>query len=130
MVMKAMLISLLVISAVAILETDAYHCPPGVGCHWMCSPKDKDLEKVVADYKEYKASVLLIVKYFDRPMNSKEHDRMSHEIDDMRERLIQHGVQRDSIRELMLEGYAPKACERREQKINDNLSSPLVVYLR
>jgi hypothetical protein len=130
MVMKAMLIGLLVIGAVAILETDAYHCPPGVGCRWLCSPKDKDLEKVAADYKKYEAGAVLIIQYFDRPMNSKEHDRMSHEMDDMRERLIQHGVQPDSIRELMLEGYPPKACERRGQKINDNLFSPLVVHLR
>jgi hypothetical protein len=121
MVMKAMLIGLLVIASVAMLETDAsaYHCPPGVACPWFCFPKD--LEKVVADYKKYEAREVLIIGYFDRPMNSKEHDSMSHKMDAMRERLIQRGVQPDSIRELMLEGYAPKACERRGQG---------VVYLR
>jgi hypothetical protein len=123
MVMKAMLIGLLVIAAVAMLETDAsaYHCPPGVACPWFCLPKD--LEKVVADYKKYEArrAVFYIVGYFDRPMNPKEHDSMSHKMDAMRDGLIQRGVPPDSIHELMLEGCAPKACKGREQ---------IVVYLR
>jgi hypothetical protein len=123
--MKAMLISLLVIAAVAMLETDAsaYHCPRGVACPWLCAPKD--LEKMVADYKKYEAKEekeeVLIVWFFDRPMNSKKHDSMSHKMDAMRERLIQRGVPPDSIRELMLEGRAPKACKRGDE---------IVVYLR
>jgi hypothetical protein len=42
-------------------------------------------------------------------------------MDAMRERLIQRGVRPDSIRELMLEGYAPRDPKRRGQ---------IVVYLR
>jgi hypothetical protein len=137
MVMKAMLIGLLVIASVAMLETaaSAYHCPPGIACPRFVLPKDsektvanyglslpKDLEKVIADYKKDESGrQLLIVGYFNRPMNSKEHDSMSHKMDAMRERLIQHGVRSDSIREVMLEGCAPNGCKRRGQ---------IVVYLR
>jgi hypothetical protein len=128
MVMKAMLIGLLVIGAVAILETDAnacYHIDAGyIGpCRDFTT---KNLEKVVAEVKEHDGiegiEVLLIG--FTRQPNlrgkvgkSKEFDRVEREMEDARQMLIQRGLQPNIFRSLILEGYAPQDPKRRGIKV-------------
>jgi hypothetical protein len=109
MVMKAMLIGLLVIGAVAMLETDAYarHCYPYACKHFTLN----ELEKVVAEVKKREGSEVWIIGFTDQVGNS--FDRVSHQIADVLETLIERGLQRDIFRSLILEGYAPLDPKRR-----------------
>ena len=124
MVMKAMLIGLLVIGAVAILETDAnacYHCRP-----YPCPCIDfttKNLEKVVAEVKKHDGSEVFLIGFTRQPNlrgkvgKSKEFDRVEREMEDARQMLIQRGLQPNIFRSLILEGYAPQDPKRRGIKI-------------
>jgi hypothetical protein len=115
MVMKAMLIGLLVIGAVAMLETDAsafYHCDG-----WACIELPlKELEKVVAEVKKHEGSEVWLIGFTRQVGKSKEFDRLSGRMEDVRQMLIQHGLQSDIFRWLIFEGYAPVASRRREQQ--------------
>ena len=117
MVMKVMLIGLLVIGAVATLETDANAQRPCA--NWACMEvTPKEVEKVVAEVKKLEVSeILLIIGFTNRVGSSKEFDRVERKLADMREMLIQRGVQADIIRPLILEGYAPVASKRRGEKV-------------
>jgi hypothetical protein len=113
MVMKAMLIGLLVIGAVAMLETDAYarHCG-----NWLCIEfTPEELEKVLAEVKKHQGSEVRLIGFTDRVGNS--FDRVSHQMEYVRETLIQHGLQPDIFRWLILEDYAPLDPERRGIKV-------------
>jgi hypothetical protein len=116
MVMKAMLIGLLVIGAVAMLETGANahrHCDG-----WRCMEfTPKELEKVVAEVKKHESSEVWMIGFTDRVGSSKEFDRVERKLADVREMLIQRGLQPDIIRWLILEGYAPVASRLRGQKV-------------
>jgi hypothetical protein len=109
MVMRAMLIGVLVIGAVAILETDAnawYHC-----FLWPCIElTPRELDKVVSEVKKYERSEVWLIGFTNRGprSKSKEFDRVSRKMEDVRETLIQRGLQPGIFRGLILEGYAPR----------------------
>jgi hypothetical protein len=112
MVMKAMLIGLLVIGAVAMLETDANarHCD-GYACRYFTLPED--LEKVVAEVKKYEGSEVWFVGYTDWAASSKDYGRPA----DVQEILIQRGLRPDIFRELILEGRPPLTLARKGQRV-------------
>jgi hypothetical protein len=116
MVLKAMLIGLLVIGAVAMLETDANafrHCWP-----WACieySPEE--LDKVVAEVKKHAGSEVWSIGYIERVGSTTDYDRLSRKMAELREKLIQHGLEPGIIRELILAGYAPPMPAQRDQEI-------------
>jgi hypothetical protein len=128
MVMKAMLIGLLVIGAVAMLETDANarrHCD-GYGCQEFTPQEnvfyhkavaDKELEKVVAEVKKYEGSEVWLIGFTRQVGKSKEFDRVEHKMEDLRQMLIQRGLQPGIFRWLILEGYAPQDPKRRGIKV-------------
>jgi hypothetical protein len=133
MVMKAMLIGLLVIGAVAMLETDAnawYHCDNYPCQEFAIFNKklenvvaDKELENVVAEVKKYEGSEVWLIGFTRQPHvpgkvgKSKEFDRVEHQMEDVRQMLIQRGLQPGIIRWLILEGYAPRDPKRRGMKV-------------
>src|SRR5262245_23592609 len=90
MVMRAMLIGVLVIGAVAILETDAnawYHC-----FFWPCIElTPRELDKVVSEVAKYERSEVWLIGFTNRGprSKSKEFDRVSRKMEDVRETLIQ-----------------------------------------
>ena len=113
MVTKTMLIGLLVIGAVAMLETDAYarHCG-----NWLCMEFTlEESEKVLAEVKKHARSEVWLFGFPDRVGNS--FDRVSHQMEYVRETLIQRGLQPDIFRGLILEDYAPLDPERRGIKV-------------
>ena len=105
MVMKAMLIGLLVIGAVAMLETDAnafYHCRP-----WPCLEFARaELEKVVSEVKKHEGSEVWLIGFTDQK-SPEEYRSMESKIEVVQLLLKQHGLQPDIIRSLVLGGYAP-----------------------
>ena len=103
MVMRVMLIGLLVTGAVAMLETDvsAYCRPCG---NWCCCRLPNDLKMLLAELKKHESKQLLIV--------GNTADAMSPETLKMREELIEYGVPREIIGELILEGHTPLARTR------------------
>jgi hypothetical protein len=131
MVMKAMLIGLLVIGAVAMLETDAnawFHCAR-YGCLEISirelekTVPDKELENVVAAVKKYEGSEVWLIGFTRQPHlpgkggKSKEFDRVEHQMEDVRQTLIQRGLPSGIFRSLILEGYAPQDPKRRGIKV-------------
>ena len=131
MVMKAMLIGLLVIGAVSMLETEAnayYHCLR-IPCREFTIRElekvvaDKELENVVAEAKKYEGSEVWLIGFTRQPHlmgkvgKSKEFDRLEHQMEDVRQMLIQRGLQPGIFRGLILEGYAPRDPKRRGIKV-------------
>ena len=116
MVMKAMLIGLLVIGAVAMLETDANarHCD-GYACIEYTLPEG--LEKVIAEVKKHVGSEVWIIVPTDRVGSSRDYDRSLRTGADVQEMLMQHGLQPDSFRELILEDRAPLMPARKGQRV-------------
>ena len=125
--MKAMLIGLLVIGAVAMLETDAYarHCWP-----WPCThfepivlekvldeakknKRSEVLEKVLDEAKKNERSEVWLIGFTDRVGSSKAFGRVQRQMEDIRQILIQRGLSPDIFRLLILEGYAPRAPKRK-----------------
>lgn len=116
MVMKAMLIGLLVIGAVAMLETDANafrHCD-GWGCLEFTS---KELEKVVAEVKKHEGSEVWLIGFTRQVRSSKEFHQVEREMGDVRQMLIQRELQPEIFRWLILEGYAPQDLKQRGIKV-------------
>ena len=116
MVMKAMLISLLVIGAVAMLETDANarrHCDD-----WLCITfTPQELEKVIAEVMKHERSEVWLTGFTRKVGDSKEFDSVEHKMEDVRQTLIQRGLPPDIFRWLILEGYAPQDPKRRGIKV-------------
>jgi hypothetical protein len=122
MAMKAMLIGLLVIGAVAMLETDAdawFHCD-----NWLCIEfTPQELEKVVAEVKKHASSEVWLIGFTRQPHltgkvgKPKEFDRVERKMEDVRQMLIQRGLQPGIFRWLILEGYAPPDPKRRGIKV-------------
>jgi hypothetical protein len=113
MFMRVMLIGLLVIGTVSMLETDVYaRCCFGCSklcLHFLLTEKSETVvAEVVAEVKKNEGSEVWLIGFTDQVGNSEEYDRVEREMEDVRQQmLIQHGLQPDIIRSLILEGYAP-----------------------
>jgi hypothetical protein len=116
MVMRVMLIGLLVIGTVSMLETHVNAAEEFQRCCWcrmscvqflLTEKSEKVVAEVVAEAKKHEGSEVWLIGFTDPVGPSKEYDRVEHEMDDVREMLIQHDLQPDIIRSLILEGYAP-----------------------
>jgi hypothetical protein len=101
MVMKAMLIGLLVIGAVAMLETDVSAFCEYCGGGWCCCWLPTDLNKLLEQVKKHESRQVWIIGHADK-------DPISPKTLKARDMLIEHGLQREIIGELILEGPTPR----------------------
>jgi hypothetical protein len=120
MFMRVVLIGLLAIGTISMLETHVY----AQRCCWCVKScmqfilRDKSEEviaKVVAEVKKHEGSEVTLIGFTNRVGSDKEFDRVDRKLADVREMLIQRGVEPDIIRPLILEGYAPVDSRRRGQ---------------
>jgi hypothetical protein len=110
MVMKAMLIGLLVIGAVAMLETDvSAACVPCFGnkcCCWLPT----DLNMLLEEVKKHGSKQLLLIGH------TQDDPSISQTLK-WRDELIQRGLQPETIGELILEGRTPRMPTRKGQMV-------------
>jgi hypothetical protein len=113
---KVMLIGLLVIGTIAMLETDvmAGRWCDGYRCLVYTA---KELEKVLAEVKKNELSEVWLIGFTDRVGSSKEFDRVERKMEEVRQTLIQRGLQPDIFSGLILEGYAPRDPKRKGIKV-------------
>ena len=98
MVMRVMLIGLLVIGAVAMLETDvSADCVPCL--NWPCCYSFMQLKEVVEDVKKDENLQVWIIGETDDDLQLRRRA-------DVRERLIQLGLRPENIGELLYEDHA------------------------
>jgi hypothetical protein len=105
--MKAMLICLLVIGAVAMLETDVSAVCEDCG-GFCCCYMPKDLYKLLEEVKKHESRQVLIITHPDEdPSKTLK----------VREELIKNGLPPEIIGELILEGRAPLRTMRKGQLV-------------
>jgi hypothetical protein len=124
MVMRVMLIGLLVIGAVAMMETDVSaacrRCGPGG--NYCCCSITKERDKLLEEVKKHESKRLLIIGHIGDDSKTLK----------AREMLIQDGLPPEIIGELILEGPTPRMSMREGQtvmvertgKSHDHLPSP------